>query len=45
MVALHQDPARAMAIGAEAHKLVQANYSDGPIVTELVSFYKRLLKG
>lgn len=45
MVALHQDPERAVAIGTEANKLVRANYSDGPIVTELTAFYKRLLKG
>lgn len=45
MIELHEDPARALGIGAEARKLVVTSYSDEPIVHELVSFYKRLLKG
>ncbi|MBK8500265.1 MAG: glycosyltransferase family 4 protein [Flavobacteriales bacterium] len=45
MVQLFNDPERAASIGSEAHKLVKASYSDGPIVQELVAFYKRLLKG
>ncbi len=44
MVALVKEPGRATIIGSEARKLVQASYSDEPIVQELVSFYKRLLK-
>lgn len=43
IIALHDDPALAMDIGASARKLVRTSYSDTPIVQELVSFYKRLL--
>ena len=45
LIKLHQDPDRANAIGSEARKLVKSTYSDGPIVADLVAFYKRLLKG
>lgn len=43
IVSLHDEPALAMEIGANARKLVRSSYSDAPIVLELVSFYKRLL--
>ncbi len=44
IIALHDDPTLAEELGANARKLVRTSYSDGPIVAELVAFYKRLLK-
>jgi len=45
IIALHDDPALANELGNNARKLVRSSYSDGPIVQELVAFYKRLLNG
>lgn len=44
IIALHDDPQRAAAIGQHARALVERHYSDKPIVQELTTFYKRLLK-
>ncbi|HMC98069.1 MAG TPA: glycosyltransferase family 4 protein, partial [Flavobacteriales bacterium] len=44
IIALHDDPSLVADLGANARKLVRTSYSDGPIVQELVAFYKRLLK-
>lgn len=45
MVSLLDDPERANSLGHEARKLVASSYSNERIVNDLVSFYKRLLKG
>ena len=44
MVELVDDPGRAAAIGRNAHDLVRRKYSNGPIVKDLVAFYRTLLK-
>ncbi|MEO8591596.1 MAG: glycosyltransferase family 4 protein [Flavobacteriales bacterium] len=44
IITLHDDPAMATELGTHARRLVRTSYSDGPIVQELVAFYKRLLK-
>jgi glycosyltransferase involved in cell wall biosynthesis len=44
MVELVDDPGRAAAIGRNAHDLVRRKYSNGPIVEDLVAFYRTLLK-
>lgn len=44
MVTLIDDPEQVVTLGREAQRLVARKYSNGPIVQDLVSFYKRLLK-
>lgn len=44
MIALLREPERVPLLGMEARKLVQASYSDEPIVQDLVAFYKQVLK-
>jgi polysaccharide biosynthesis protein PslH len=44
MLALIAEPDRVQRIGGKARALIARSYSDHPIVLELSSFYKRLLK-
>ncbi len=44
IVALHDDPERALRMGREARKLVVTKYANERIVRDLLAFYKRLLK-
>jgi glycosyltransferase involved in cell wall biosynthesis len=41
---LIERPERIAELGANAHDLVKRKYSNGPIVQELVAFYRSLLK-
>jgi polysaccharide biosynthesis protein PslH len=45
IVALLDDPERSLNLGLEARKLVLSNYSNERIVSDLLAFYKRLMKG
>lgn len=44
ILALHDEPEKAVSLGAEARRLVASHYSDERIVQDLEAFYKRLLK-